>query len=106
MNDMHIGERGSETANEAQPDKLSKTVRFEQEAPNPSSSTLHVSLASGERQDRPEPVLLKNSGHVDDDMQISASDTFYEMDGRKSRHIKELSDWYREEDAGDLRSGA
>ena len=107
MNDMHIGERGSETANEEQPDKLRKTVRFEQEAPNPSSSsTLHVSLASGERQDRPEPVLLKNSGDVDVDMQISASDIVYEMDGRKSRHIKELLDWCREEDARDLRSNA
>ena len=44
MRDVHIGKRGSETANEEQPDKLRKTVRFEQEAPNtsPSSST-HVS---------------------------------------------------------------
>ena len=50
MNDMqHTGERGSETANAEQPDK---TVRFEQESPNPSSSsTMHVSLASGGRQD-------------------------------------------------------
>ena len=43
---VHIGKRGSETADEEQqPDKLRKTVRFEQEAPNtsPSSST-HVSL--------------------------------------------------------------
>ena len=43
---VHIGKRGSETADEEQkPDKLRKTVRFKQEAPNtsPSSST-HVSL--------------------------------------------------------------
>ena len=28
---------------------------------------------------------------------------FYEMDGRKSPYIKEMFDWYREEDAGGLR---
>ena len=46
LSHVHIGKRGSETADEEQqPDKLRKTVRFEQEAPNtsPSSST-HVSL--------------------------------------------------------------
>ena len=30
MRDIRIGKRGSETANEEQPDKLRKTVRFEQ----------------------------------------------------------------------------
>ena len=71
-----------------------------------SSSTTHVSLeypASGEKQDRPELVLVQNSGHVDDDTQISALDLFYEMDGRKSRYIKEVLDWYRDERATDLR---
>ena len=34
---------------------------------------------------------------------ISASDVFYEMDGRKSRNIKEVLEWFREEDARDLR---
>ena len=34
---------------------------------------------------------------------ISALDVFYEMDGRRSRYIKEVLDWYREEDAGYLR---
>ena len=71
MKDVHIGKRGSETANEEQPDKLRKTVRFEQEAPSTSSSsTVHVSpeySASGERQDRPEPVLVQNPSRVDDD---------------------------------------
>ena len=33
LRDFHIGERGSETAYEEQRDKLSKTVRFEQQAP-------------------------------------------------------------------------
>ena len=37
--DIHIGKRVSEVAGEEQPDKLSKTVRFEQEAPNASASS-------------------------------------------------------------------
>ena len=86
---------------------MRKTVRFEKHAPNTSSSsTTHVSLeypASGEKQDRPELVLVQNSGHVDDDTQISALDVFYEMDGRESRYIKEVLDWYRDERATDLR---
>ena len=51
MRDIHIGERGLETANEKQPAKLRKMVRFEHEASNTLSfSTMHVSreyLASG-----------------------------------------------------------
>ena len=97
MRDIHIGKRGSETANEEQRGKLRWTVRFEQEAPNTSSlSITHESLeypASGERQVRPEPVIVQNSGHVDDDIQISALDLFYEMDGRESRYIKEVLAW-------------
>ena len=95
MRDIQIGKRGSETANEEQPDKLRKTVRFEQEAPNTSSSSsTYVSLAyfaSGKRQDRPEPVLVQNSGHVDDDVQVSALDGLCEMDGRrKSLHQRSV----------------
>ena len=86
MRDVHIGKQGSETANEEQPDRLRQTVRFEQDSPNKSSSSsTRVSLeyrASGEKQDRPEPVLVQNSGHVDDDIQISALDVFHEMDER------------------------
>ena len=52
---------------------------------------------------RPWSVLVQKSGHVDDDVQISALDAFYEMDGRRSRYIGEVLDWYRGEDAGDLR---
>ena len=62
-----------------------------------SSSTMHVSLeypASGEKQDRPEPVLVQNPGRVDDDKSIPALDVYYEIDGRKSRYIKEMLDWY------------
>ena len=105
--DVHIGKRRPETGNEEQPDKLRKAVRFEREAPNTSSSSsTHVSLeypASGEKQDRPEPLHVQNSRHVEDDMQISALGPFYEMDGRESRYIKKVLDWYRDEDAGDLR---
>ena len=68
---------------------------------------MHVSLenpAGGARQNRPEPIFVQNSRHVDDDMQISALDVlFYQMDGRKSRYNKEVLDWYGEDDAGDLR---
>ena len=39
MTDIHIGKRGSETAKEEQPDKLSKIVRFEQEDPSASASS-------------------------------------------------------------------
>ena len=45
MNDVHNGKRGPETASEERPDKLRKTERFEQHAPNTSSSsTMHVYL--------------------------------------------------------------
>ena len=37
------------------------------------------------------------------DIQISAVDALCEMDGRESRYIKEVLDWYREEDTGDLK---
>ena len=42
---------------------------------------------------------MQKSGHVDDDVQISALDPFYKMDGRKSRYIRDVLDWYRGEDA-------
>ena len=48
-------------------------------------------------------VLVQTLGHVDDDVHISALDAFYEMDGRKSRYIGEVLEWYRGEDAGDLK---
>ena len=34
---------------------------------------------------------------------ISALDAFYEMAGRKSHYIGEVLEWYRGEDAGDLK---
>ena len=107
MRDIHVGKRGPEAAGEEQPDKLRKTVRFEQEAPSAAeSSDPTVALenpTSGETQDRLGSVLVQKSGHVDDDVQISALDAFYKMDGRKSRHIGEVLEWYRGEDAGDLK---
>ena len=39
MRDIHVGRRGSEAASEEQPDRLRKTVRFEQEAPSASASS-------------------------------------------------------------------
>ena len=103
MRDIHISKRGPETANEEQPDKLTRTVRLEQEAPNTSTSSSSISPvslehpASGERQIRPDPVLAQRSGHVDDDIQISTLDVLSEMDGRESRYIKKVLDWYRKE---------
>ena len=49
--------------------------------------------ASGERQYRTEPVLLQQPGHGEDDVQVSALDVFYEMDGLE----------YRQEDARDVK---
>ena len=108
MRDIHVGKRGPEAAGEEQPDKVRKTVRFEQEASSSSaaaSSEPRVTLeypASGDTQSRPGPALVQKSGHVDDGVQISTLDAFYEMDGRKSRCVGEVLKWYRGEDAGDL----
>ena len=91
MRDIHVGKRGPVAAGEEQPDKLRKTVRFEQEAPSAAASSDPTVApdypASGEAQIRQGSVLVQTSGHVDDDVQISALDAFYEMDGRKSRYI-------------------
>ena len=46
---------------------------------------------------------MQKSGHVHDDVQVSALDEFHEMDGRKSREIGEVLERYRGEDAGDLK---
>ena len=106
MRDIHVGKRGPEAAGEEQPDKLRKAVRLEQEAPSAAASsdpTVALEyLVSCETQDRPGSVLVQKSGHVDDDVQISALDAFYEKDERKSRYIGEVVEWYRGEDAGDV----
>ena len=98
MRDIQVSKRGSEAASEEQSDKWRKTERFEQEAPNASaSSDPYVALeylASGETQSRPGSVLVQKSGHVDDDVQISALDAFYEKDGRRSRYIEKC--WIEE----------
>ena len=97
MRDIHVGKRGSEAAREEPPDELRKTERFEQEAPSASaSSDPPVALeypASGETQDRSGSVLVQKSSHVDGNVQISALDAFFEIDGRKSRHIGEVLEW-------------
>ena len=46
MRDIHVGKSGAETANEAQPDKLRRSVRSEQGAPNTSSTTTTSSSSS------------------------------------------------------------
>ena len=80
MRDFHVGKRGPQAAGEDQPDKLRKTVRFEQEALSAAAfSDPTVALeypASGEARSRPGSVLVQTSGHVDDDVQISALDAF------------------------------
>ena len=107
MRDIHVGKRGSEAANEDQPHKLMKTVRFEEEAPSASASSDPIVTlecpASGETQSRLGSILVQKSGHGDDGVQNFAMDAFYEKDGRKSRYIGEVLEWYREEDAEDLK---
>ena len=84
IRDIQVSKRGSEAASEEQSDKRRKTERIEQEAPNASaSSDPYVALeypASGETQSRPGSVLVQKSGYVDDDVQISVLDAFYEKD--------------------------
>ena len=48
-------------------------------------------------------MFEQKSGHVDDDVQISALDVFYVVDGRKGLYISEVLNWYEGEDAGDLK---
>ena len=43
---------------------------------------------------------MQKSGHIDDGVQISALDAIYGEDGRRSRCIGEVLEWYRGEDAG------
>ena len=99
MRDIQLSKRGSGATSEEQSDKWRKTERLEHETPNSSaSSDPPVALenpASGETQDRSGSVLVQKSSHVDDDIQISALEAFYKMDGRRSRYIGEVLDWYR-----------
>ena len=80
LRDIH-GEREPETAHEEQPDKLWKQYMYIQ------GKTFQILLqlqpclscnypASGEGQDRTQPVLVQNSGHVDDDTQNFALNVF------------------------------
>ena len=73
MRDIHVGKRGSEAASEEQTDKLRKTVRFVQEAPNTSSSsTMHVSNMIGRS-----PFLCRIQVMFTIYLQISALDAFF-----------------------------
>ena len=63
MRDIQVGKRGSEAASEEQPDKLRKTIRFEQEAPSAASSSDPAVpleyLVSGETQGRLGSVFVQ-----------------------------------------------
>ena len=50
----------------------------------------------GETPSRPRSVLVQKSGHVEDDVHISALDVFHETDGRRSRCIGEVWERYLE----------
>ena len=64
MRDIHIGKRGPEVAGEEQPDKLRKTLQFDQEASSSSAAASSEPSAaldypsSGETQSRPGSVLV------------------------------------------------
>ena len=107
MRNIHFSRGGPEAAGEEHSDEWRKTERFEQEAPSAAASS-HPTIplkypASGEAQNWPGSVLVQKSGHVDNDVQVSALDAIYEMDGRRSRYIGEVLEQYRGEDAGDLK---
>ena len=80
---------------------LSKKLRVHQHLPI--QLLLWNILRVVRHKNRPGSVLVQKSGDVDDDVQFSALDAFYEMDGRKSRHIGEVLEWYGGEDAGGLK---
>ena len=95
MRGIRVDKRGSGATSE------------EQEAPNTSASSDPCVVlehpASCEIQSRPGSVLVQNSGRVDDDVRISALDVFHAKDGRRSRYIRKVLEWYQGEDAGDLK---
>ena len=84
MVEINIGKRGLETAHEEQPDNLRNTVQPEHAtSSSTSTSSKRVSLeylASGEKKDQTELVLEQRSGHLENDIQMSALEVFYEMD--------------------------
>ena len=107
MRGIRENKRGSGATSEEQLDARRKTERLEHEAPKTSASSdpcvAQEYLVSCEIQSRPGSVLLHKSGCVDDDMRITALDAFHGKDGRRSRHIGEVLERYRGEDAGDLK---
>ena len=78
---------------------------YEEEVPSASASSVHLLLWSILR------VVRRQIGRgfyfcriqVVLTCEFSALDAFYEKDGRKSRYIGEVLEWYRGEDAGDLK---
>ena len=98
MRDIHIGKRGSDTANEEQLDKLRKTVRRDLPIRRCLWNILRVV------RNKIGPLLCRVQVMSMTTL-ISALDAFHEMDGPKSC-IREVLDWYRGEDAGCLRRSA
>ena len=88
VRDIQVIKRGSEAAIEEQIDKWRKTVRLGQEAPSVSaSSDPYVALrypASCETQRRLGSALVQKSGHVGDDVQISALALVVDGNSKKS----------------------
>ena len=74
--------RGSEATSEEQTDEWRKTKRFGQEAPDASAC---------ETQSRPGSVLVQKSGHVDDDVQISALDASWTKESLHWRSVGAVS---------------
>ena len=94
MRDIHIGKRGSVAASEEQPDTfkydLNKKLRVHQRLqiqllPWNILRVMRHKVGLG-------PYLCRSTGHVDDDVQISALDAFCEMDGwtKESLHRRSV----------------
>ena len=81
MRGIQVSERRSGATCEEQSDKWRKTERLEDEVPKASASSDPCAAleypVTGETQNRPGSVLVQKSGHVDDDVRISALDAFY-----------------------------
>ena len=104
---IRVNKRGSGATSEEQTDEWRKTERLEHEAPSAAASsdpTVALDYPAGcETKSRPGSVLVQKSCRVDDDMRTTALDVFYGKHGRRSRYVREVSERYPGEDAGDLK---
>ena len=109
MTDIQVSKRASEAAGEEQTDKRRKTVRLEQEALSAAvSSDPTVALeylASGETKS----AGVRTCAEVRPCFRRRANycvGSILRKGWRKSRYIGEVFEWYRGEDAGDLKRSA